>query len=111
MNAIDKEGPKKLMKKEARSVQFFKQIPDNGVVNGKNLEDEPGRARVVQGKIVTVVSIDMYKVCCNCNAKIVDTGIIATCGKYNTKLVSKVPKSKYGNNYCIRQEAQSHSIQ
>ena len=35
----------------------------------------------------------MYKVCCNCDAKIVDTGIIATCGKCNTKLVSKVLQS------------------
>ena len=41
------------------------------------LKVEPGGARIVQGEIVAVVSIDMYKACRNCNA--LDTGTIATC--------------------------------
>jgi len=76
----------------------IEEIPDIGeVVDNANLEDEPGRAKVVHGEIVGVVSVDMYKACRNCNAKLIGTGTIATCSKCNTKF--KLLKCSSQSNY------------
>ena len=66
----------------------IEEIEDIGeVIDDENAASQLGKAKVVKGEIVAVVSIDIYKGCRNCNAKMVDVnGPVGVCSKCNTKM-------------------------
>ena len=57
------------------------------MIDDENVASQSGSAKVVKGEIVAVIAVDMYKVCCNCNAKMVDgNGPVGVCSKCSTKM-------------------------
>ena len=64
------------------------QIEDVGdVIDDESAESGSGGAKVVKGDIVAVVSLDLYKGCRNCNAKVANTStVFGVCTKCNTKM-------------------------
>ena len=61
------------------------EIEDISDAVDESAESGSGEAKVVKG--VAVVSIDMYKGCRNCNAKVANTGtVMGVCAKCNTKI-------------------------
>ena len=70
---------------EGCDVQEIENIGE--VVDDENVEGESGTAKVVKGKIVAIVVIDVYIGCRNCNAKVIDAnGAVGVCSKCNTKM-------------------------
>ena len=67
------------------------QIEDIGEVVSDNevpIPNPTGSAKVVKAEVVTVVMIDSYKSCHNCNAKVSPqpNAVLATCDKCNSKM-------------------------
>jgi len=77
------------------------EIEDIGnVIDDETAESESGRAKVVKGDIVAVTSLDLYKGCRNCNAKVVDNNAnaMAVCSKCSTKMkVARCTNQKVAN--------------
>ena len=67
----------------------LKKTEDIGeVVDDENVDDELGKVKVVDGEIVAIIAIDVYKGCRNCNAKVTASdanGVIRICENCNTK--------------------------
>ena len=63
-------------------------IEDIGqAINDENPQGNSGQAKVIKAEIVTVVTIDTYKSCRNCNTKIPDSNTaLAVCHKCNAKM-------------------------
>ena len=69
-------------------------IQDIGqVIDSENPEGSSGRAKVIKAEIVTVITIDIYKSCSNCFAKVPPTeSLLVVCQKCNAKM--KLAKMK-----------------
>ena len=52
----------------------------------KDTFDGNGKLKMFEGEIVTVMSVEMYSSCRNCNAKVESSEGIVVCGKRNSKM-------------------------
>ena len=64
----------------------IQEMGDIGGVVEKDTFDGNGKLKMFEGEIVTVMSVEMYSSCRNCNAKVESSEGIAVCGKCNSKM-------------------------
>lgn len=64
----------------------IQEMDDIGGVVEKDTFDGNGKLKMFEGEIVTVMSVEMYSSCRNCNAKVESSKGIVVCGKCNSKM-------------------------
>ena len=98
VNVLKEEDSYKFMNATVRSFNGSKyislgekseiqKVKDIGDVVDKSVFDGNGELKVFRAEIVTVINVEMYSSCRNCNAKVSEaSGGIAMCSKCHSKM-------------------------